>query len=232
MKKHGLISMIGCILILFYTHGALSPSVSSWAGSTEKDNQLSLDDILGHVEKRYAIAGFSARFYQTLTLKAMDIIDTASGKAFFKRPGMMRWEYEKPDRQVIVTDSDKLWIYRPEDNQVLIGKSPSFFAGGKGASFLSDMNMIRKKFDITLQQKTADGQYVLKLVPGEKSLDITTIYITISSATFNIVKITTYNSYGDETAIKLKDIQFAAKPDDALFRFTIPDGVDVLQLDE
>ena len=32
----------------------------------------------------------------------MDITDTASGKAFFKRPGMMRWEYEEPDRQVIV----------------------------------------------------------------------------------------------------------------------------------
>ena len=232
MPKHGLISIIGCIVILFYTHGALAPGVSSWAGTAEKDHQLSLDDILDHVEKRYAAAGFSTQFYQTLTLKAMDITDTASGKAFFKRPGMMRWEYEEPDRQVIVTDSERLWIYRPEDNQVLTGKAPPFFAGGKGASFLSDMSMIRKKFAITLQDKTDAEYYVLKLVPSEKSLDITTIYINISPETFNVVQITTYNSYQDETVIELKDIQFTSKLDDALFRFNIPDGVDVLQLDE
>jgi len=26
---------------------------------------------------------------------------------------MMRWEYEKPERQVIITDGKKLWIFRP-----------------------------------------------------------------------------------------------------------------------
>ena len=81
-----------------------------------------MEEILKNVEKRYAASDFSTRFYQTLTLKAMDITDNATGRAFFKRPGMMRWEYEKPDRQIIITDSDTLWIYRPDDDQVMIGK--------------------------------------------------------------------------------------------------------------
>lgn len=230
--KLKIIYLIGCILILFYAQGALSQSASSLAGSPEEDSQLSLDDILEHVEKRYAASGFSTRFFQTLTLKAMDITDTASGKAFFKRPGMMRWEYEEPDRQIIVTDSDVLWIYRPGDNQVMTGKSPSFFSGGKGASFLSDMNMIRKKFDITSQEKTDAGHYVLKLVPKEQTLDVTAIYISILADMFNIVQITTHNSYGDETVIELKDIQFKPELDDAMFRFQIPSGVEVLQLGE
>jgi outer membrane lipoprotein carrier protein len=224
--------LTGVILILFYAQGALSQSASLPAGSSEKDSQLLLEDVLKNVEKRYASSSFSTQFYQTLTLKSMDITDTASGKAFFKDPGMMRWEYEEPDRQIIVTNSDTLWIYRPEDNQVMTGKSPSFFSGGKGASFLTDMNMIRQKFAITFQEKNKAGHYVLKLVPSEKTLDVAAIYISISAKTFNIVQITTYNSYGDETIIELTDIQFKPKLDDSMFRFQIPKGVDVLQLGE
>jgi len=231
MKKLWITCIIGCIFVLFNTQGAFSQDTSLSADSPKKNSLLSLDDILDHVEKRYAASGFSTRFSQTLTIKAMDITDKASGKAYFKRPGMMRWEYEEPDRQIIVTDSDVLWIYRPEDNQVMTGKSPSFFSGGKGASFLSDMNAIRKKFAITLQEKINDGYYVLKLVPKEKTLDVTAIYISISPETFNVVEIATYNSYGDETIIKLEDIQFTSELDDALFRFQIPEGVEVLQLD-
>ena len=232
MKKLLMMYVVGCMFVLLNTPGVLSQNAPSLDASPERSNALSLDDILEHVEKRYATSGFSTRFFQTLTLKAMDITDQASGKAYFKRPGMMRWEYEAPDRQIIVTDSDMLWIYRPEDNQVMTGKSPAFFSGGKGASFLSDMNMIRKKFDITLQEKIDAGHYVLKLVPKEKTLDVTAIYISISLETFNIVQITTYNSYGDETTIKLKDIQFTSELDDAMFTFQIPEGVEVLQLDE
>jgi outer membrane lipoprotein carrier protein len=232
MKKFWMICLVGGVFLLVSANGALSQSASTLPDSPKKGNALSLDDILEQVERRYAKSGFSTRFFQTLTLKAMDITDEASGKAYFKRPGMMRWEYETPDRQVIVTDSEMLWIYRPEDNQVMTGKSPAFFSGGKGASFLSDMNLIREKFDITLQEKDADGHYVLKLVPEEKTLDVTAIYLAIAPETFNIVQITTYNSYGDETTIKLADIQFTSALDDAMFKFQIPEGVEVLQLDE
>lgn len=193
---------------------------------------MSLEEILKNVEKRYAASGFSTLFYQTLTLKAMEITDTASGKAFFKRPGMMRWDYEKPDRQIITTDGDTLWIYRPEDSQVMVGKSPSFFAGGRGASFLSDMKLIRKKFDISLQEKTKDEYHVLKLLPKEKTLDVSVIYISISAKNFHVVQITTYNSFGDETVIELSNTQFKPKLDDSMFIFQIPQGVEVLQLGE
>lgn len=232
MKKLLMIYMIGCIFVLFNATGALSQSASALVDSPQKNNALSLDEILDQIEKRYATSGFSTRFFQTLTLKAMDITETASGKAYFKRPGMMRWEYEEPDRQIIVTDGDVLWIYRPEDNQVMTGKSPAFFSGGKGASFLSDMNLIREKFDISLQEKDADRHLVLKLVPEEKTLDITAIYISVSPKTFEIVRITTHNSFGDDTTITLEDIQFTSALEDAMFRFQIPEGVEVLQLDE
>jgi outer membrane lipoprotein carrier protein len=50
--------------------------------------------------------------------------------------------------------------------------------------------------------------------------------------TFDVFRIVTHNSYGDETRIALSNIQFKLNLDDSMFSFQIPEGVEVLQLDE
>jgi outer membrane lipoprotein carrier protein len=210
----------------------LSQDSSQKLNVTPNISDLSLDYIIQKVETRYAVSGFSANFFQVSTIKAMKITDTAYGRAFFKRPDKMRWEYEKPARQTIVTDGNTLWIYRPEDNQVMVGKAPSFFGDGKGFSFLSDIKLIQNKFRIMLEKKAANDCHVLKLLPRAKTFDVSVIYLSVSKKTFNVVKIVTYNSYGDETRIELSNIQFKQKLDDSMFSFTIPQGVEMLHLDE
>ncbi|MFH1993776.1 MAG: outer membrane lipoprotein carrier protein LolA [Pseudomonadota bacterium] len=194
--------------------------------------RLSLDEILNRVENRYAASGFSARFEQVSTIPAMEITETASGRIYVKRPGRMRWEYEKPDLQTVITDGKTLWIYRPEDNQVMIGKAPVFFRDGKGAGFLSDIRGIRRRFLIDLENEIQNNNYKLALYPVEKTFDVSVIYLSISAQTFEVVRIVTYNSYQDKTRIEFSNIRFEEKLDDALFTFKIPEGVEILHLDE
>jgi len=219
-----------CCVLIFFNQQALVCNASPPLPAT--GSSLTLDEVLAGVEKRYAVSGFSARFTQESTLEAMNITDTASGKLIVKRPGMMRWEYEKPDRQIIITDSQTLWIYRPEDNQVMIGKSPSFLGDGKGAGFLADMKLIKKKFGITLEENDSAEYYVLKLIPQEQNSDISSLFLSISKKTFDVVKIDTYNPYGDKTHIELQDIQLKQNINDSVFNFIIPEGADIIQLDE
>jgi outer membrane lipoprotein carrier protein len=227
--------------LVFYSFVLIGILVLASMGDTRDLNaateniNLSVDQILDRVEKRYTNSKFSADFIQKSTLKAMGITDLATGKVYIKYPGMMRWEYEKPDRQIIVTDADRLWIYRPEDNQVMTGKAPTFFRDGKGASFLSDIRLIRQKFDISLEQggpAENDLFYHLKLIPREKTLDISEIRLMVSRQTFNVLQVMTLNFYGDETRIDLINSAFNVNIEDSLFSFTIPQGVDVLQIDE
>lgn len=206
-------------------HSAVRTPAASMGGA------LALEGVLAGVESRYAPAGFSARFFQESTLKAMAITDSAGGQIYVKRPGKMRWEYDHPEKQVIITDGQKLWIYRPEENQVIIGKAPSFFGDGKGAGFLSDMRQIRDEFDIVLE-KTEPQHYVLELTPRRQSPDIARISLSVAREDFAIDSIATYNAYGDETRITLSDLRFQENPADSLFRFEVPEGADVLQLDE
>lgn len=221
------------LLIIIFCGYAVYNATSALCENYSADKaSLTLNEIIAKVESRYAASGFSAHFDQTSTIKAMEITDTASGKVFIKPPGMMRWEYEKPDKQIIISNSKKLWVYRPEDNQVMIGKAPFFFGNGKGAGFLSDIKLIKQKFNIILEKKSADNFYILKLLPRDKTFDISVIYLSISKNSFNIVRIVTYNSYKDETQINLKNIRFKQDIENSMFSFKVPKGTDILRLDE
>jgi outer membrane lipoprotein carrier protein len=193
---------------------------------------LTLEQILDRLEQHYTGKSFTAEFGQESTLKAMEVTDFATGKMYVRYPGKMRWEYEKPDKQIIITDGYKLWIYRPDDNQVMTGSAPAFFSDGKGASFLSDIKLIRKKFDISLLPSKDDFFYELELRPLEKTLDVEDIHISVTKNTFTIIRVITFNSYGDENRIELINNKFNVKLDDSLFSFDIPPGADVLEMDK
>lgn len=214
---------------------ALIPLLPSWElqmTALAAESDLTLEQILDRMETQYAGNSFKAQFVQESTVKAMAISDFASGKIFVRYPGKMRWEYEKPEKQIIITDGFKLWIYRPKDNQVMTGSAPAFFSDGKGASFLSDIALIRKKFDISLVESKDDFFYELNLKPLEKTLDVTDIRLSVTKTTFTAIRVVTYNSYGDENRIEFLNHEFKTDLKDTLFSFEAPEGTDVLQMDE
>jgi outer membrane lipoprotein carrier protein len=232
MRNMRLFFLSAVVILTLSLSGFSGEILAQAATSAANPSGLSLDEVLKRLESRYSAPGFSARFFQTSTLKAMDITETASGTMLVKRPGMMYWVYEKPDKQVIVTDGKNLWIYRPADNQVTVGSSPSFFGDGKGASFLSNIQSLRKTFHVTLEKMNASQEYVLKLVPMDKSYDLSSVMLVVSSDTSDIVEVVTYNSYEDETRIELSNIQMEQNLDDSQFKFVIPQGAEVVKMDK
>jgi outer membrane lipoprotein carrier protein len=229
--KHTLPLFITLLLLLSPALPAFSETDPKKPPAPAANQDKIVDQILSGVEKRYQGAGFSADFSQSSTLQAMQITDTAYGHALFKRPGMMRWEYQHPDKQEIITDGTTLWIYLPDDGQVTIGKFPSFFGEGKGAGFLSDISLIRKKFIVSLGESPSDDAHLLKLWPREKNPDFNVIQLTISKKTSDVIQIVTYNAYGDETKIQLSKFDYASEMDNALFEFKVPYGADVIHLE-
>jgi outer membrane lipoprotein carrier protein len=192
----------------------------------------SLETVLNEIEKRYTAAQFSADFLQESTIRAMEITDFASGRVYVRYPGMMRWEYEAPEAQTIITDGEKLWIYRPQDNQVLTGSAPALFRDGQGASFLSDIRLVRRKFAITLHPPEGENLYELRLVPREGAANISEVRLLVTPRTYTIARIVTLNEYGDDTRIDILNTRFNVDLGPALFSFEIPPGADVQRMDD
>jgi len=212
------------------------PSLAFSGDGDDTGNQfgtlnMTVDQILDEVEKNYTQSEFSADFIQASTIKAMDITDSASGKLFVKYPGKMRWVYQQPEEQIIVSDGVNLWIYRPMDNQVLRGDASSFFGKGKGAGFLSDIRRIRDDFEIALEDIRFGDHYSLKMVPKKKTWDLVLINLLVSKENFQITQVYTYNAYEDVTRIEFKALTFNPDLDSKLFEFVMPKDVDILELE-
>lgn len=207
----------------------LSPAAIQHAAA---DAPADVNAILSGIEAKYRSTTYTAVFRQTSNLKAMELSDTAAGKIFIKAPGAMRWEYETPEAQTIITNGEKLWVYRHMDHQVMVGKAPVFFGEGKGAGFLSDIDQVRNSFSISRIDSARPNAWGLKLIPNEKRPDLSEVHLIIDDPTYEICEVTTYNSYGDETRIAFSSSAFGGALDPEMFDFRIPSGADIVQIDE
>ena len=188
------------------------------------------EKLLTSIEKKYEGKSFEASFNQISTLSALDMMETATGKASFSHPGKMRWEYLEPEKQEIITNGKFLWIYRPGQNQVLMGEAEEFFKTGAGGAFLSDIALIRENYIITVLENT-DDYSELKLRPHTQDPNISKIIIRISKKSNDINRVIIHNTQGDNNLFEFTDIRFKAL-DDSLFEFEIPDGVNIVELNK
>ncbi len=192
------------------------------------DNEIIKEDILIAIEKKYSQKSFEADFIQISRLAALDIVEKASGKAFFSHPGKMRWEYKEPEHHEIITNGTLLWIFRPDEKQVMQGKASQFFKAGAGGSFLSDISLVRKNFTIKLNDITEDYAE-LNLVGGKNNPDISLIAIRVSRKNHEIERIIIKNNYDDTTQFEFHNIQFK-KSDPGIFEFKPFKGLNIIDL--
>lgn len=184
--------------------------------------------MLDGLERQYTGRSFTASFVQTSVLSALDITETASGRAWFSHPGQMKWQYQAPERHDIITDGKTLWIYRPDENQVMKGDAGPFFASGAGGAFLSDISQIREHFSVSVGD-TTDQWVELLLDASPDNPDIQSVRIQVTRKECQIMKVVTKNKAGDITRFEFDDIQFQELPD-TWFEFTIPPGTSVIDM--
>jgi outer membrane lipoprotein carrier protein len=208
------------------------PSFSNTASLPVNSNP-SIDEILERVQHRYGFSDFEADFVQESHLEAMGIVDTAKGHVYFKPPFMMRWHYKEPEEYLIITDGQAVWIYRPMEKQVMIGRAADYFGDTNFAEFFSEPSKLRERFKLEMALPGIDNKdhHVLRLVPHRGAVNVEEVFLTISRKTYDIIQSDTLNAFGDKTRLGFSAFQVNQGLDMSLFRFEIPENVDVMQLD-
>ena len=76
--------------------------------------------VLAEIQKRYDNTNdFEASFVQEYVGKVMMQSQKGEGKVYFKKKGMMRWDYKVPNQRLI-SNGQTLWFYQPEEKQVFV----------------------------------------------------------------------------------------------------------------
>ena len=86
-----------------------------------------------------------AQFTQTVVSRNGGAAKTANGTFELSRPGKFRWNVEKPYKQLLVGDGQRVWVFDEDLNQVIV-RNMGDALGGTPAALLSGNQDVERAF--------------------------------------------------------------------------------------
>lgn len=146
-------------------------------------------------DEQYRIRDYSADFFQESKIASLDRLQRANGRvevAFDHQQGpadrsvptvRFRWQYDQPTTQEIVSDGKTMWVYLPENNQVIQSNIEMINQANQSdpMTFLTGLGNLSRDFQIgwAVPNTDADGNFVLELRPRRVSSLINRLLIVV-----------------------------------------------------
>lgn len=193
---------------------------------------LPLPELIARVQARYdRTRHLHARFQQETRQQGFDQPQRGEGQVWILKPGMMRWDYTKPERQTVIANGETLWIYLPEERQVIRDRISASLQARTPALFLAGTARLTELFTVkepSTQPSGADGRLRLELTPKEETFHLSQVQLGIDPQSYLVVQVTWIDPLGTVTTMSFADIDTEGAVDPSLFQFEVPPGVDVV----
>lgn len=184
------------------------PAVTAKKATTPEEGQRLVGLVEGYYKK---IDDYSADFIQTYTRVALSKTSETRGKLTIKKPGLMKWAYQKPAEKLWIVDGKKLWVADPEEMQVFVDESYQtseltssirfLWGDGKlGDNFVPRLGTQKDAKDVT------KGSGVLVLTP-KSGASYNRLVLVVDSKTGEVRSSTIYETAGNTNHFKFKNVQ-------------------------
>ncbi|GEM_PF-1872225 len=185
-------------------------------GSVSADARQYVDAIQAYYDRAKTYSASFEQDYETVD----GVKKQSSGVVWFKKPGMMRWDYEKPESRFLISDGNYMWswepVYRQYCKQSLAGSQlPT------ALSFLSGKGKIEDDFSVKLG-KVKDNQVTIELTPVVPSMAFEKIKFEILMPTGKVYRAQIFDAMGNVNRITFKSPEINAELQDSSFLFNPP----------
>ena len=193
-----------------------------------------IGDIAQKLQSSYEkTKDLKADFIQEATIKSIKKTEREEGKVFFKNPKNMLWEYTKPKGKKLVINSQSAWLYLANEKVAYRQKSESIFQSKFLINFFSGSGKLKNDFIIKYAEPQAldkEGDYLLVLVPKEKTVACNSINLTIDKNNFYILQVSFDDVMGNSTTLKFSNISVNTGVADKIFQFKPTAGVQIFEM--
>ncbi|MCL4762384.1 MAG: outer membrane lipoprotein chaperone LolA [Burkholderiales bacterium] len=163
-------------------------------------------------------------FTQTVIDKAGRTVQESRGELVLSRPGRFRWSVDKPYRQLVVGDGERVWIYDEDLNQVVVRRMGAAL-GSTPAALLAGREDVEKAFRWR-ELGAADGLDWLEAVPTAPEATFTQIRLGFDGRTLAALALT--DAFGQTTRVRFGTMERNPTLAPDAFRFAPPKGADVI----
>ncbi len=216
----------------------------------------------GGRERGPAIVDFQAEFFQESHIASLERMQRGRGEVWLKfdrtrgsdlvPQAKFRWEYHQPTNQEIVSDGRTLWVYLPENNQVIRSDIEDALRqqAENPVTFLTGLGNLSRDFSIrwASPNRDAGGNYIIELRPRRSSPLMNRLLMVIDrdavlrfdenlrpelrqggGEVFPLLSTTVFDPNGNSTLIEFRDMRVNRGLPDSMFEFMRPAGVEVVR---
>lgn len=213
----------------------------------DTNSKASLAAIQRRFEEKYRSATRLEVTFLERYSESGRLVRTEAGKAYFERPGKMRWEYEAPEKNVFLVDGKTAWFYVPEDHTVTRVPAKKSTDWRTPLALLAGevkLSRICNKIGYAAQQapeNSADVVLYCGLRGASKSegakeagsqptrVEVQDVaYLEVVESSGELERVLVNDSGGVGIEFRFASWQFNPKVDDSLFRFQVPRGVAIV----
>jgi outer membrane lipoprotein carrier protein len=162
------------------------------------------------------------RFTQTYTYSGFGRHQTSSGVLRVKKPGMMRWDYEKPAPKVVAVKGSRLVQHEPGENQAYVDERFDASVMSAAVTFLLGQGDLVRDFDLAV-----DGAGALLLTPKEQDPRVQSIALTVARDGA-VTATRVVDGSGNTNELRFSRVKRNQGLKDGVFEVTLPKGVHML----
>lgn len=167
-----------------------------------------------------------ADFEQTVTGSNGAVTQTARGTMQVARPQLFRWEVREPFVQLIVADGKEVWVYDPDLAQVVVRPFDAQLADTPALLFGGDAKRIGERFEVRIVEEKSTG-IRFELKPRSDNALFESLRVAFIGG--DLREMSLVDGLGQRTRIRFDNVQKNVNLPAAQFRFTPPDGTDVIR---
>lgn len=196
--------------------------------SAQTPNVADAERLAKALQQEYnRVRDMRASFVQTQRGGALKVRTQGEGTVIVKKPGRMRWDYTKPEKQSIISDGRQLVSYYPDTKEVDIVDMPPEDETPTALLFLAGKGDILRDFRVTVIDSPIAGTSALRLDPKREEKDYQYLIVAFHPKTYQIRGLVSRDAQGSETTTQLRDIRENNGVPDSTFAFTPPRGAHV-----
>lgn len=193
------------------------------------------NDILERIQERYQeIKSFEGEFSQHDVSRDTGQSRKAAGSIAYLRPGKMKWDYYKPNEQLLVTDGTTLWLFDPLLENVTV-QALEKVTQGTPLAFLLGVGDLKSDFNhrpVTEKLIDSSDILVVELKPKVSIAALDFIQLGVNPSTFDFTQIVLVDTQGNHRLIEFKGMQYNEALDKGQFTFEITPDMEVINVDE
>jgi chaperone LolA len=174
---------------------------------------------------------FQANFEQFYYSATISTPLHEKGKLYFKKPNLMKWEYQDPEEKVFLIKDDLFWDYNKEEKQLIKYDLSQGEQNTEVISLLSGKISLLDNYFVELNPFPTENANTIqiKLTPKDEEFADTFLLLEIDEKTWFIQTLISFDWTGNRTEFRFSKIKTNVTLQNKTFELRVPPDVEIIE---